>query len=297
MAHNGAAIVATVGSIIIPWMKRSKASGETAAIVLSGNAGVGATFPFSGAFFILLAAPTVLPVLSAGDIVATVFVTGAWMVGMRLRASFKVGWPSLVVLGSIAVPILLTAPPTADFVSDRIGIDAPDAIPLLIWLPIVMLLVGLLVERKLLPKGRAQWWDLFGAVGPKLGLVGVTMISAFAASNVLKTLGLDDQLKPYLEGLTGVSPLVAAIVVGVVIVVVAGPLNTTSTVAAVGPVAFAALTASPSRRSSCGRRRRDAHHPAPRRSTSRRASPRSTRCGSSSRSSSTTCCPPCCSAC
>ncbi len=266
VAHNGAAIVATVGSITIPWMKRSKASGETAALVLSGNAGVGATFPFSGAFFILLAAPTVMPVLSAGDIVATIFVTGAWMVGMRLimayvivkrrgvqamepqdihplRASFKVGWPSLVVLGSIAVPILLTAPPTADFVSARIGIDAPDAIPLLIWLPIVMLLVGLLVERKLLPKGRAQWWDLFGAVGPKLGLVGVTMISAFAASNVLKTLGLDDQLKPYLEGLTGVSPLVAAIVVGVVIVLVAGPLNTTSTVAAVGPVAFAALTA------------------------------------------------------
>ncbi|MEV6909208.1 TRAP transporter large permease subunit [Amycolatopsis sp. NPDC051071] len=266
VAHNGAAIVATVGSITIPWMKRSKASGETAALVLSGNAGVGATFPFSGAFFILLAAPTVVPVLSAGDIVATIFVTGAWMVGMRLlvayvivkrrgvqamepqdihplRSSFKVGWPSLVVLGSIAVPILLTAPPTADFVSARIGIDAPDAIPLLIWLPIVMLLVGLLVERKALPKGRAQWWGLFGAVGPKLGLVGVTMISAFAASNVLKTLGLDDQLKPYLEGLTGVSPLVAAIVVGVVIVIVAGPLNTTSTVAAVGPVAFAALTA------------------------------------------------------
>jgi TRAP-type C4-dicarboxylate transport system permease large subunit len=266
VAHNGAAIVATIGSITIPWMKRSGASGETAALVLSGNAGVGATFPFSGAFFILLAAPTVLPVLSAGDIVAAIFVTGAWMVLMRLivayvivkrrgvqamapqdihplRTSLRVGWPSLVVLGSIAIPILLTASPTSDLVSARIGLDASGAIPLLVWLPVVMLVVGLIVERKSLPKGRSQWWDLLGRVSPKLGLVGMTMIAAFAASNVLTTLGLGKQLAPYLDGLTGVPQIVVAIVVGVVIVIVAGPLNTTSTVAAVGPVAFVALTA------------------------------------------------------
>jgi TRAP-type C4-dicarboxylate transport system permease large subunit len=266
VAHNGAAIVATIGSITIPWMKRSKASGETAALVLSGNAGVGATFPFGGAFFVLLAAPTVLPVLSVGDVVATMFIAGVWMVVMRLiiayaivkrrgvdamapqdihplRTSFKSGWTSLIVLGSIAVPILLTASPTSDLVSARIDTDASDAIPLLIWLPVVMLLVGLVVERKSLPKGRSQWWRMLGTVSPKLGLVGMTMISAFAASNVLSTLGLGEQLAPYMEGLSGVPQIVAAIVVGLIIVIVAGPLNTTSTVAAVGPVAFVALTA------------------------------------------------------
>ncbi|GGM90383.1 C4-dicarboxylate ABC transporter substrate-binding protein [Lentzea pudingi] len=266
VAHNGAAIVATIGSITIPWMKRSGARGETAALVLSGNAGVGATFPFSGAFFLLLAAPTVLPVLTGADIVATMFVTGVWMVLMRvlvayvivkrhgvgamdpadvrpLRTTFRTGWTSLVVLGSIAVPVLLTAPPTSDVVTAYVGVAVDEAVPLLVWLPVVMLLVGLVVERRSLPSGRAQWWDLLGHVGPKLGLVGVTMVSAFAASNVLKTLGLGPQLTPYLTGLTGVSPVVAAIVVGLVIVVVAGPLNTTSTVSAVGPVAFAALVA------------------------------------------------------
>ncbi|MGO1055469.1 TRAP transporter large permease subunit [Crossiella sp. CA198] len=266
VAHNGAAIVATIGAITIPWLKRSGASGETAALVLSGNAGVGATFPFSGAFFLLLAAPTVLPVLGTGGMVATMFVTGVWMVLMRLLVArlivarrgvgamnpadvhpfgrtFRTGWTSLLVLASVAVPVLLTASPTSDLVSAHVGVAVDKAIPMLVWLPVVMLLVGLLVERRSLPIGRAQWWELLGTVGPKLGLVGVTMIAAFAASNVLTTLGLGSQLAPLLTGLTGVSPLVAAIVVGLVIVIVAGPLNTTSTVAAIGPVAFAALTA------------------------------------------------------
>ncbi|GGV09573.1 TRAP transporter large permease subunit [Streptomyces spectabilis] len=268
VAHNGAAIVATVGSLAIPWMKRSRASGETAALVLSGNAGVGATFPFSGAFFVLLAAPTVLPVLSSSDVVGTLFVTGAWMVAMRLvvayaivrwrgvgtmaaqdirplRASFGAGWTSLLVLAAVAVPVLLTSGPVGDWATDRLGgLDTTDAVPLLVWLPVVMLVAGLLVERRTLPHGGGAWWRLLGEVGPQLGLVGVTMVSAFAASEVLDRLGLGAELTPYLEDLRDVPPLVAALVVGLILVIVAGPLNTTSTLAAVGPVAFAALTAS-----------------------------------------------------
>ncbi|MEU0986480.1 TRAP transporter large permease subunit [Streptomyces sp. NPDC005953] len=267
VAHNGAAIVATIGSITIPWMKRSRASGETAALVLAGNAGVGATFPFSGAFFILLAAPTVLPVLKAEDVVGTIFVVGAWMVAMRLviayvivkrrgvgamapedihplRRSFAAGWTSLIVLAAIAVPIVLTASPTSDLIGDRLGgLDVSDAVPLLVWLPVVMLLAGLVVERRSLPSSGGEWWTLLSEISPKLGLIGVTMVSAFAASNVLSTLGIGEQLAPYLERLEGVPQIVAALVVGLIVVIVAGPLNTTSTLAAVGPVAFAALMA------------------------------------------------------
>ncbi|MDJ1134850.1 TRAP transporter large permease subunit [Streptomyces iconiensis] len=267
VAHNGAAIVATVGSLAIPWMKRSRASGETAALVLSGNAGVGATFPFSGAFFVLLAAPTVVPVLTSQDVVGTLFVTGAWMVALRLliayaivrwrgvgtmapedirplRESFGAGWTALLVLAAIAVPILLTTSPGKEWATGRLGgLDVTDAVPLLVWLPVVMLAAGLLVERKALPRGPGAWWELLGQIAPKLGLVGVTMVSAFAASEVLDRLRLGDQLAPYLRGLESVPPLVAALVVGLIVVVVAGPLNTTSTLAAVGPVAFAALIA------------------------------------------------------
>lgn len=267
VAHNGAAIVATIGSITIPWMKRSNASGETAALVVSGNAGIGATFPFSGAFFILLAAPTVLPVLKTPDVVGTLLVTGVWMVIARLviayaivrrrgvgvmaaedihplRESFRTGWTSLLVPAVIAIPILLTVPPTSEWISTRLALpDAADAVPLLIWLPVVMLLAALVVERKVLPAKAKQWWDLLSGIAPKLGLVGVTMISAFAASNVLAELGLGAQLAPYLQRLSGVPTIIAAALVGLIVVIVAGPLNTTSTLAAVGPVAFVALTA------------------------------------------------------
>ncbi|MFH9425699.1 TRAP transporter large permease subunit [Streptomyces sp. NPDC017529] len=267
VAHNGAAIVATVGSIAIPWMKRSRAGGETAALVLSGNAGIGATFPFSGAFFVLLAAPTVVPVLGSHDVVATLFVTGAWMIAMRLviayaivrrrgvgamapqdihplRRSFTAGWTALLVPAAVALPILLTTSPGREWATDRLhGLDVSDAVPLLVWLPLAMLVAGLLVERKALPRGARAWWGLLARVSPKLGLVGVTMLFAFAASEVLSRLGLGAELAPYMQHLAGVPPLVAALVVGLVLVIVAGPLNTTSTLAAVGPVAFAALTA------------------------------------------------------
>lgn len=267
VAHNGAAIVATIGSITIPWMKRSRASGETAALILSGNAGVGATFPFSGAFFILLAAPTVLPVITAQNVIATIFVVGIWMVAARLviayvivrrrgvgtmaesdirplRESFRTGWTALLVPAAIAVPILLTVPPTSDWIGARLAMkDVPDTVPLLVWLPVVMLIAGLIIERRRLPRGWGKWWSLLAEISPRLGLVGVTMISAFAASNVLDELGLGSQLAPFLRQLSGVPTVVAALLVGIIIIVVAGPLNTTSTLAAVGPVAFAALTA------------------------------------------------------
>ncbi|SCK12164.1 MULTISPECIES: TRAP transporter large permease subunit [unclassified Streptomyces] len=142
------------------------------------------------------------------------------------------------------MPIVLTASPNSDLIGDRLGgLDVSDAVPLLVWLPVVMLLAGLVVERRSLPRGGGEWWTLLAEISPELGLIGVTMVSAFAASNVLNTLGIGEQLAPCMERLEGVPQSVAALVVGLVVVIVAGPLNTTSTLAAVGPVAFAALLA------------------------------------------------------
>ncbi|MFE4542389.1 TRAP transporter large permease subunit [Arthrobacter sp. NPDC056727] len=263
VAHNGAATAATVGAITIPWIKRSNASGETAAVVLGGNSGVGAVFPFSGAFFLLLAAPTVTGVVSAQTMALTAFIAALWMVVVRLvsafflirkqkvgamdpedvkplRVTFLLGWTSLLVLAAVALPILATS---GTFVTDRVGEDAFDAVPVLVWLPVAMLLPGLIVGRKQLPRTGRAWWDMFGKISPKLGIVAVTMISAFSASDVISKLGLSKQMTPLLAMLNGVPAIVVAIIVGIIIIIVAGPLSTTATLAAVGSVAFAALTA------------------------------------------------------
>ncbi|GAA2613330.1 TRAP transporter large permease subunit [Actinomadura fulvescens] len=265
VAHNGAAIAATIGSIAIPWMKRSKTDGETAALVISGNAGVGAIFPFSGAFFLMLAAPTVAPALTADQMIVPMFVVASWTVVMRLAIAYvivmrrgvgrmapgdvkplgstvRAGWPSLLVLLAVAIPILATAGPTADWVVRRIGEDAADAIPVLFWLPIFMLVVGMIVGYRRLPRRAGDWWTMIGAISPKFAIVGLTMISAFAASNVLSALGLGEELAPFIENMRGVPALVMVVIVGLVILLVSGPLSTTATLAAVGSVAFLALT-------------------------------------------------------
>ncbi|ADD41253.1 TRAP transporter large permease subunit [Stackebrandtia nassauensis] len=263
VAHNGAATAATIGAITIPWIKRSKASGETAAIVLGGNAGVGAVFPFSGAYFLLLAAPTVMGKLDAEGMVLTMFVAALWMVAIRiviaavmirrrdvgamdpedvkpLRDTFSRGWSSLLVLAAVAIPIVATS---GTLVTSIVGAEAADAVPVLVWLPVALLLPGLVVGRKSLPRTGRAWWSLLGDSSPKLGVVGVTMVAAFSASEAVSSLGLSEQLTPLLQGLGHLPAWLVAVIVGVVVIVVAGPLSTTATIAAVGGVAFAALTA------------------------------------------------------
>lgn len=263
VAHNGAATAATIGAITIPWIKRSKASGETAAVVLGGNAGVGAVFPFSGAYFLMLAAPTVTGVLNPDDMVFTAFIAAVWMVASRiviaavlirrrdvaamdpedvkpLRHTVSRGWSSLVVLAAVAIPIVATS---GSMVASVVGADAADAVPVLVWLPVAMLLPGLVVGRRSLPRTASGWWDQLGRSGPKLGLVGVTMVSAFSAGEVVSNLGLSEQLTPLLERLSTVPAWLVVLLVGLIVIVVAGPLSTTATLAAVGGVAFAALTA------------------------------------------------------
>ncbi len=266
VAHAGPAIAATVGSITIPWMRRSSTRAETAALITAGNAGMGTTFPFGAAFFVLLASPAVAPMLDTADVVPTMFIAGAWMVLMRmlitfvivkreniqgmaaediapLRQTFRSGWSTLFIFVGIAVPVLATLGATGRWVSERIGESAAKGIQLLIWMPVLVLVVGLVIGRKQLPRGPRAWWTLLDSIGPKLSVVGVTMVSAFAASNVLVELGLSEALGTHLERLSGVPAVVVALIVGVIVIVVAGPLNSTATTAAVGPIAFIALTA------------------------------------------------------
>ena len=81
-----------------------------------------------------------------------------------------------------------------------------------------------------------------GKLRPRFGIVGITVLFAFAGANVLATTGLPEQLTGLLGDLN--LPLWAlAILVGLIVIAVAAPLSSTATMAAVGTVGVAALVA------------------------------------------------------
>ncbi|MER5389979.1 TRAP transporter large permease subunit [Saccharopolyspora sp. NPDC002686] len=264
VAHAGSAITATVGSVTIPWMQRSKVSGPVAATIVAGNAGMGITFPLSSSFFILTTSATVTPLLSADDLVMPLFAVGAWCLVYRLivvtilirkhdiqpmasediqplRHTLANGWSSLLIFAGIVVPVLATIGPTGRFVTERVGEDGADAISLITWLPVCVLVAGLLIGRKALPRRARDWWSLLGETSNRVGVVGVTMVAAFAASNVLGSLNLPAELTELLGHVASLPKIIVVALVGILVMLVAAPLTSTATMAAIGPVAFATL--------------------------------------------------------
>jgi TRAP-type C4-dicarboxylate transport system permease large subunit len=98
----------------------------------------------------------------------------------------------------------------------------------------------LFLGRRHLPRKATDWWKILGDSAPQFGVIGVTIVAAFTASDVLADLGLPEQLTTVLESVSAPAWLMA-VIVGVVIVVIAIPLTASATMAAVGGVAVAAL--------------------------------------------------------
>ncbi|WP_405784466.1 TRAP transporter permease [Streptomyces sp. NBC_01378] len=263
IAHVGAAVTAAVGSVTIPWMKRSKVSGELAATVAAGGAGMGVTFPFSSTMFILMGTAGVASLATTDDIVLPLFLGGLWCLGYRmfaafimvrrhniqpmdradrlpLRTSFHAGWTSLSLFAAIIVPLLLTRGPSGGAVTQWVGTKMSDAISLITWIPVLLIATVLLLGRRHLPRSSREWWQVLGGAAPQFGVIGVTIVAAFSASNVLGELGLPQQLTDLLAGID--APLWAmALIVGVLVVGVAIPLTASATMAAIGPVAVTSL--------------------------------------------------------
>ena len=263
IAHIGAAVTAAVGSITIPWMKRSGVSPAMSATVVAGCAGMGITFPFSGTMFILIGSAGVSQLMSADEIVVPLLVAGLWCLLYRMVAAFiivrrhgiqamdpadlvparqsiGVGWTSLLLLAAIAVPLLLTLGPTGRALDAWTGTEVADAVSLVVWIPVLLLALVAVLGRSALPRRASQWWSLLGDSAPRVGVIGVTIVGAFAASEALASLGLPEQLTTVLSLLD--APLwLLAIAVGVLVVAVAIPLTGSATMAAIGPVAVVTL--------------------------------------------------------
>ena len=284
IAHIGAAITAAVGSITIPWMKKSGVKPEIAATVASGLAGFGVSFPFSGTMFILVGGLVAQGAMTSDEIIVPLFFAGLWALVYRIivafwiirkykvpavpadhimpiRKSFGQGWTTLLLILPILIPLALTHGPIATLLGKFTGtsdvvipgkvlgdgtkldpttLTMADVISLLTWIPVLMIAFVLILGRKSLPRRASGWWTLIEKSAPAFGVIGITIVAAFAAANLLGDMGLAGELKSLLEGLD-VPKWLMAVAIGVIIILIAIPLTASATMAAIGPVAVMTL--------------------------------------------------------
>ncbi|GER23900.1 C4-dicarboxylate ABC transporter substrate-binding protein [Zafaria cholistanensis] len=265
IVHNQAAIAATVGSVTIPWMERAKMDRTTAATIVAGNAGMGITFPFSASMFVLVGSSTVGPLLDVDSLILPLVAGGLWCVLHRLIVtailvrrsggqatakenrpllleSLRRGWTTLLLFVGVALPMFLTTGLFAQLLSDHTGADVSKAVSPIFWIPVVLIALGLVLGRRQLPRSPMAWAALIGDSAPRFGVVGITVLFAFAGANALATTGLPEQLSGLLGGLD-LPVWLLALVIGLIVVAVAAPLSSTATMAAVGTIGVAALIA------------------------------------------------------
>lgn len=265
IVHNQAAIAATVGSITIPWMERSKIDRPTAATIVAGNAGMGITFPFSASMFVLVGSSTVGPLLSANELLVPLIFGGLWCVAHRLvvtyllvrrsgaqatpteqrqqlSLAFRQGWSTLLLFVGVAIPMIITSGAIAEALSNYTQTNVTKAISPIFWIPIALIVMGLLLGLSKLPRSLKAWSSMLEDSIPRFGIVGITVLFAFAGANALASTGLPEQLTTVLNQLS-LSVWLLALVIGLIVIAVAAPLSSTATMAAVGTVGVAALVA------------------------------------------------------
>ena len=162
---------------------------------------------------------------------------------MPLRTSWSHGWTStLIVLGAV-IPILVSAGPLAGYLTrpDVIG-EAHDDISLITWIPVLMLLIGMAIAWRQLPRSSRGWWELFRDAAPRFYTIIAILFFAVAASTILEHLGLSTDVENLLDTVE-IPVWLLVIIVGAFVVIVAGPLTSAATLTAVGYMALTTLVA------------------------------------------------------
>lgn len=262
ISGSGTGNTATVGAITIPWMKETKWKAEQAATIAAGNAGMGISFPPSSSMFILLGMSSIGALVSTGQLYVALLVAGSYTLIYRLlitfyfvkrykikalpsqvilpaRTALKQGWSSLFIFAGVLIPILLTIGPIAEGLQSvaAIGAEGIGSISIIVWVPILIILISFLSARDEIPRSYKGWFAFFEGAIPSLSIIGVMLMFAFAASNVLGDLGLAEQLGSLVQAITLPNAIVL-LLLGLIIVLVATPLTATSTVTALGLVMF-----------------------------------------------------------
>lgn len=267
ISGSGSGNTATVGAITIPWMNKSGWKKDRSATIAAGNAGMGISFPPNSSMFILLGAASVSSLVTEGQLYVSLFFAGFYTLAYRLflvwwfskqdnviavspesimniSQSIKQGWTSLLIFIGILVPVLVTIGPLSETLSrpNLLGEEAIDAISIIIWVPILISIITIIVSWKTIPKSFKGWLEFLDGSTKSFSVIGVILLFSFSASEILKQLGLPEQLGNLMNSLD-LSQWLVALLVGVLIVLVATPLTATATVTAIGTVAFSTLVA------------------------------------------------------
>lgn len=264
IAGSTAGNSATVGSVTIPWMKKSGWSPERAATLVAGNSGLGVALPPNSTMFIILALPA-----AAGASASSVYVAlacgGAYAVLYRLavvfwwtrkdkieaspsdeiktfRESMREGWRSPSIFMGIVIPVILTIGPLAGYLTKELGADAVKSISIIVWVPVLITLIALLEGAKHIRRNNAQFRAQLKRDSSQFATVGISLFAALSAAKIMEELGVGDQLSGILDALD-LPRWIMLIAVAILAVLVATPLSSTATAAAIGAPAVAALTA------------------------------------------------------
>lgn len=262
LSGSNAGNTAATGSFTGPWMVRTGWSPERSATFMAGNGGLGAAMPPSASMVIMIGFAGSM--VTTGQIYLALLCAGIYQLVWRVlliiylvrrdgiqrspaqdlqplgRALRDGGTALIIVLGAV-LPIVITVGPIASLLSTRTPLgESIDEISILTWIPVFVTALALLVGRKTLPRGARAWSDWIAAAMPRFTSIGALLFFAVAASEILTNLGLAADIDAILGELQ-LNKYVMALLVGVLIAVVAGPLSSTATLTAVGQVSLLAL--------------------------------------------------------
>ena len=254
----------TVGSITIPWMMETGWGKDQAAIMNSGNAGLGVSLPPSTSMFLMLGFADVAAYVTTGEVYLTVLTTGCYGILYRLlvthfyirkyhiealakeqvpsfRKTIQEKWSSLIIFIGVMIPLLLTTGPVSVFLKkSTFGTRGTKAIDIIIWVPVLIILGVLFEGRKYLPKSKTGWTKFCGTLSKKFFNVAPIIMFAMCGSEALSSIGFGRDVSIFM-GELGLSRVLTIVLVAVLVECVVGPLNASAATMALGPVCFLCL--------------------------------------------------------
>ena len=177
ISGSGSGNAAAIGSITIPWMKRSGWSMERATMICAGNSGMGMVFPPSTSMLLLLGMESIAREVDSGDLYVALLGIGCIVLAYRLllvwyfakkdglkpipsdeivpfgKALKKNGQALIIFLG-IIIPLLVTMGPTGDLIKEIVNTSYKNAfksISIVVWIPVTMSIFTMIEGWKYLP--------------------------------------------------------------------------------------------------------------------------------------------------
>lgn len=259
---------AATGSVTGPWMLKNKWDKNIAATVMVGNGGMASVFPPTTSMFIILGFAPVAAAVGVGEYYIALFIAALYQFAHRLimiwffvkkqgikafpaedlkplSVSIKEGWTSILLYLGAIIPLILTIGPLSSYLESipSIGESGLDSIDIVVWIPTLMILISLILGWKHVPKSKNELLNFVTGSIPRFTTIGALIFFAVAASEVLTTLGLSENISSFIEAVNSPAWL-TLLLLGIGITIIAGPLTSTGTLTAVGLVSYEILVAS-----------------------------------------------------